>query len=119
MGIRLQAMQLSPYHAGLAEPQFWRLLSVLGFVGRLLSPHPFEFRLAADPRISSESFPSVMGMLHELLRRTGRWRPSGAARGSALCRYRCGQPNDPARVATLGWRWLPHCTLATPRRTYN
>ena len=30
---------------------------------------------------SSESFPSTMGMLHELLRRTGRWRQSGAARG--------------------------------------
>ena len=66
-------MQLSPCHAGLAEQQFQRLLSVLGFVGRLLFPRPFEFRLAADPRMSSESFPSAMGMLHELLRRTGRW----------------------------------------------
>jgi hypothetical protein len=74
MGIGLQAMQLSPCHAGLAEQQFQRLLSVLGFVGRLLFPRPFEFRLAADPRMSSESFPSAMGMLHELLRRTGRWR---------------------------------------------
>ena len=52
--------------------------TVLGFVGRLLFPRPFEFRLAADPRMSSESFPSAMGMLHELLRRTGRWRQSGA-----------------------------------------
>src|SRR5712691_10973026 len=49
MGIGLQAIQLSPCHTGLAEPQFQRLLSVLGFVGRLLSPRPFEFRLAADP----------------------------------------------------------------------
>ena len=78
MGIGLQAMQLSPCHAGLAEQQFQRLLSVLGFVGRLLFPRPFEFRLAADPRMSSESFPSAMGMLHELLRRTGRWRASGS-----------------------------------------
>src|SRR5215471_9510097 len=76
-------MQLSPCHAGLAEPQFQRLLSVLGFVGRLLSPRSFEFRLAADPRISSESYPSMMGMLHELLRRTGRWRQSAAGGCSA------------------------------------
>ena len=31
---------------------------------------------------SSASFPSTMGILHELLRRTGRWRQSGAALGS-------------------------------------
>src|SRR5919204_4174453 len=83
MGIGLEAIQLSPCHAGLAEQRFQRLLSVLGFVGRLLSPRPFAFRLAADPKMSSESFPSVMGMLHELLRRTGRWRQSGAVLGSA------------------------------------
>ena len=50
--------------------------AVPGFVGRLLFPCPFGFREAADPRISSESFPSAMGMLHKLLRRTGRWRQS-------------------------------------------
>src|SRR5262245_48361029 len=33
--------------------------------------------------MSSASFPSAMGILHELLRRTGRWRQSGAVRGSA------------------------------------
>src|SRR5215475_10128482 len=76
MGIGLQAIPLSPCHAGLAEQQFQRLLSVLGFIGRLLSPRPFGFRLAVDPRISSESCPSAMGMLHVLLRRTGRWRQS-------------------------------------------
>src|SRR5262249_1668516 len=70
----LQAVELSPCHARLAEQWFQRRLSTLGFIGRLLSPRPFEFRLAADSRISSESFPSAMGILHELLRRTGRWR---------------------------------------------
>jgi len=30
---------------------------------------------------SSESFPSTMGMLHELLRRTGRWKPSAPGLG--------------------------------------
>src|SRR6266851_8954167 len=78
-----QALQLSPWHAGLAAPRFQRLLSVLGFVGRLLSPRPFGFREAADPRISSASFPSAMGMLHKLLRRTGRWRQSAAVLCSA------------------------------------
>src|SRR6266581_1128809 len=83
MGIGLQAVELSPCHAGLAGQRFQRLLSVLSFVGRLLSPRPFEFRLAADPRMSSESLPSAMGMLHELLRRTGRWRQSAAGGCSA------------------------------------
>ena len=41
-------------------------------------PRPFELRCAADPRMASASFPSVMGMLHDLLRRTGRWRQSAA-----------------------------------------
>jgi hypothetical protein len=44
MGIGLQAVELSPCHAGLAEPQFQRLLSVLGFVGMLLFPRPFGSR---------------------------------------------------------------------------
>ena len=43
-GIGLQAIKLSPCHAGLAEPRFQRLLSALGFAGRLLSPRSFEFR---------------------------------------------------------------------------
>src|SRR5712691_6252548 len=50
-GIGLQAIKRSPGHAGLAEPRFPRLLSVLGFAGRLVSPGPFGFREAADPRI--------------------------------------------------------------------
>jgi hypothetical protein len=87
MGIGLQAIQLSPYHAGLAEQRFQRLLSVLSFVGRLLSPRPFGVRLAADPRMSSESFPSAMGMLHELLRRTGGFRTSGGARLAKLISF--------------------------------
>src|SRR5437867_657176 len=81
MGSGLQAMQLSPCHAGLAEPRLQRLISALGCVGRRLSPCPFGLREAADPRISSASFPSTMGMLHKLLRRTGRWRPSPARPG--------------------------------------
>ena len=76
MGIGLQAVELSPCHAGRAEPQLQRLLSVLGFVGMLLFPRPCGSREAADPRISSASYPSAMGMLHALLRRTGRWRQS-------------------------------------------
>src|SRR5207245_5202476 len=83
MGIGLQAVELAPCHAGLAGQRFQRLLSVLSFVGRLLSPRPFALRLAADPRMSSASLPSAMGMLHELLRRTGRWRQSAARLGSA------------------------------------
>src|SRR5207249_10023448 len=57
--------------------------SVLGFIGRLLFPRPFGVREAVDPRISSESYPSAMGMLHALLRRTGRWRQSAPGRCSA------------------------------------
>jgi hypothetical protein len=44
IGLGLQAVELSPCHAGLAEPQCQRLLSVLGFVGRLLFPRPFGSR---------------------------------------------------------------------------
>jgi hypothetical protein len=47
-------------------------------LGRRLFPRPFGFREAVDPRISSASYPSTMGMLHALLRRTGRWRQSGS-----------------------------------------
>jgi hypothetical protein len=43
-GIGLQAIQRSPGHAGLAAPQFPRLLSVLGFLGRLLFPPPVGSR---------------------------------------------------------------------------
>ena len=78
LGLELQAMPRAPGHAGLAAPQLQRLRSVLGFVGRLLSPRPFGFRSAVDPRLSSASFPSAMGLLHALLRRTGRWRQSEA-----------------------------------------
>src|SRR5437899_13081358 len=78
MGLGLQARPLSPGHAGLAAPPYPRLRAVRGGVGRLWSPRPFALRFAVDPRISSASFPSVMGMLHALLRRTGRWRRSPA-----------------------------------------
>jgi hypothetical protein len=40
----LQAVELSPGHAGLAEPRLQRLLSALGCAGRLLSPRSFELR---------------------------------------------------------------------------
>jgi|RhiMetdeSRZDD1v2_1073273.scaffolds.fasta_scaffold151469_3 hypothetical protein len=70
MGIGLQAVELSPCHAGLAEPRFPRLLAVPGFVGMRLFPGPFWVREVADPRISSASFPSAMEMGHKLLRRT-------------------------------------------------
>ena len=44
MGIGLQAVELSPCHAGLAEPWCKRLPSVLGFLSKRLSPRPFGFR---------------------------------------------------------------------------
>src|SRR5262249_31773413 len=78
MSLALQPVELRPSHAGFPEPRCQRLLSVLGFVGRRVSPRPFGFREAVDPRLSSASYPSAMGMVHALLRRTGRWRQSAA-----------------------------------------
>src|SRR5262249_3290023 len=44
LGIGLQAVELSPCHAGLAAPPLQRLLSVLGCVGRRWFPRPFGTR---------------------------------------------------------------------------
>ena len=44
LGTRLQAILLSPHHAGLAGLQFQRLLCVSRFSTMLLSPLPFDFR---------------------------------------------------------------------------
>jgi len=41
---RLQAIQLSPCHAGLAEQRFLRFLFALRFSAMLFSPLPFDVR---------------------------------------------------------------------------
>src|SRR2546426_2675280 len=84
----LHAVELAPCHAGLTEPRFPRLRSALGWSGRRVSPYPFGRREALDPRISSASCPSAMGMRHALLRRTRSWRRSASVRGSAGLRLR-------------------------------
>jgi hypothetical protein len=72
------ALPLSPWHTGRAAPQLPRLRSGLGRLGRLVSPGPCGCRCAVAPRLSSASCPSAMGLLQARLRRTGRWRQSGA-----------------------------------------
>ena len=44
LGIGVQAIQLSPYQAGLAGRRLWRLRAVPRFSGRLLFPPAFAFR---------------------------------------------------------------------------
>jgi hypothetical protein len=63
--------------------------TVPGWLSLLGSPRPCGGRSAVAPGSSYASYPSAMGMWHALLRRTGRWRPLGAARRSA-------------------WSWLGH-----------
>jgi len=87
LGLGLQAGALAPGHAGRAEPPWPRLLSGLGLVGRLWCPRPCRAREAAAPRLASATSPSLRGRWHALLRRTARWRQSGAVSCSALlCR---------------------------------
>jgi hypothetical protein len=57
--------------------------AVLGVLGLLWFPRPVGSREAVAPRISSASYPSTMGMLQALLRRTGRWRQSAPGPCSA------------------------------------
>ena len=68
---------------------------------------------------SSESFPSTMGMLHELLRRTERWRQSGAARGLCEAWSRRMHPvsalGDPSRQTVVGCTAAQSGFLATIR----
>src|SRR5881398_1079971 len=117
MGIGLQAVELAPCHAGLTGQRLSRLLSVPGLSGRRVSPCPFGCREAADPRISSASFPSTMGMLHELLRRTGRWRQSAAVpfRPWEMARTRC-LPSAPTAFVGPQRRASGAPRLGTPAR---
>jgi hypothetical protein len=66
--------------------------------------------------MSSDSFPSAMGRLYELLRRTGRWRQSGAALCSVVVPW-----TEPPSVTLLrrGRNVRPQCSWGKAREMAN
>ena len=66
----VQAMQLSPYRAGLAEPALQRFQTVAALPTCCFPPWLSPQGRSVDPRTPSESFPSESGILCRVTRRT-------------------------------------------------
>ena len=70
LGTRVQAVKLSPYRAGLAEPALQRFQTVAALPTCCCPPGLSLRGGSVGPRTSSESFPIESGILCRVTRRT-------------------------------------------------